>query len=292
MDLGAAGMNQTMNALRAHGIQTVGAGATIAEARRPVFISRQGITVAVLAYCSIMMKGAAFMKGQAAGRDTPGIAPVRAHTFYEQTWDWEPGSPGVVRSLPDDRDVRAMQADIASAKQAADVVVVMLHWGVHFIPHTIAEYQPIVARAAFEAGADAIFGHHAGLPKAIAMTGSKPCFYSLGYFLMSVPERTPEQIASRGLHRFGIEIDPDYPRLPFGRDSQRSLIALLTVGKSGVSRTAFVPVRADRRLRPEVLKAGDPRSEEAVRFVDTASAGFDHVFRRDGDEIVVTAQTT
>jgi poly-gamma-glutamate capsule biosynthesis protein CapA/YwtB (metallophosphatase superfamily) len=290
MDLGAAGMDQTIEALRARGIQTIGAGCNSAEARRPAFVSRNGITIAFLAYCSIMMKGAPFMKGQAAGLDSPGIAPLRAHTSYEQTWDWEPGSPGVVRSLPDDRDLYDMRADVAAAKQQADIVVVMMHWGVHFIPHIIAEYQPIVARVAFDAGADAILGHHAGVPKAIEMYGSKPCFYSLGYFLMSVPERTPEQLALRGLSRFGIELDPEYPRLPFGRDSQRSLIARLTVGKTGIQRSSFVPVRADRKLRPEVLRAGDPRAEEAVQYIEKASAGFDHVFQRDGDEIEVCAQ--
>jgi poly-gamma-glutamate capsule biosynthesis protein CapA/YwtB (metallophosphatase superfamily) len=289
MDLGVAGMTQTIGTLQARGIQTVGAGSDSAAARRPAIVRRKGLSVAVLAYCSIMMKGARFMKGQAAGPHSPGIAPLRAHTFYEQTWDWEPGSPGVVRSLPDNRDLDDMRADVIAAKQQADIVVLMMHWGVHFIPHTIAEYQPIVAQAAFDAGADAILGHHAGLPKAIEMYGAKPCFYSLGYFLMSVPERTPEQLAMRGLNRFGIELDPDYPRLPFGKDTQRSMIARLTVSKAGVQRSAFVPLRADRQLRPEVLRAGDPRAEEAVRFLETASAGFDHVFRRDGDEIVVSA---
>lgn len=284
MDFGEAGLVQTMDALHQRGIATVGAGRTLAEARKPAFVERKGTTVAFLGYCSVMMKG------HAAGRASAGIAPMRAHTFYEQTWDWEPGSPAVVRSLPDDEDLQQMRRDIAQARQQANIVVLMLHWGVHLIPYMMAEYQPIVARAAFAAGADLILGHHAGVPKAVAIHDGKACFYSLAYFLMSVPERTPEQQALRQLDRFGIELDPDYPRLPFGRDSQRSMIARAELSRSGIDRISFVPVWLDKQLRPELLSAGDPRSDEAVRYIDLASEGFDHRFVRDGDEIVVMSE--
>jgi hypothetical protein len=44
----------------------------------------------------------------------------------------------------------------------------------------------------------------------------------------------------------------------------------------------------DRLYRPEVLRAGDPRFDDMVRYMEWASEGFDHVFTRDGDEIRVT----
>ena len=44
----------------------------------------------------------------------------------------------------------------------------------------------------------------------------------------------------------------------------------------------------DRQYRPEVLRAGDPRFDDMVRYMDWASEGFDHRFEVRGDEVVVT----
>ncbi|HYU13372.1 MAG TPA: CapA family protein [Stellaceae bacterium] len=76
-------------------------------------------------------------------------------------------------------------ADVRAAKERADVVVLSLHWGVHFVPRLIADYQKTVALAAFAAGADLILGHHAHVLKAIEVFGGKTCFYSLSNFIMS-----------------------------------------------------------------------------------------------------------
>jgi poly-gamma-glutamate capsule biosynthesis protein CapA/YwtB (metallophosphatase superfamily) len=65
--------------------------------------------------------------------------------------------------------------------------VLSLHWGIHFVPRLIADYQKTVAYAAIEAGADVILGHHAHVPKAIEVHAGKTCFYSLCNFIMSTP---------------------------------------------------------------------------------------------------------
>lgn len=291
MDFGPDGLRQTISALHDRGIATVGAGMNIEEARRPAIVERKGVRIAVLAYGSIMMPGAPMMKGQAATAETPGIAPLRAHAFYEPTWDWEPGSPGVARSLPVPDDLDAVVGDIRSARQSADVVVVMLHWGVHLIPHVIAEYQPVVAKAVFRAGADVIFGHHSGVPKAAVRYPEGACFYSLGYFLMSVPARTPEQQATRGLDRFGIELDPDYPRLPFGRDAQRTMIGRADLTAGGLVEASFYPGWIDRELRPMMLEPGDERFDDMVGFMAQAAWGFHQDFRIDGGRIILDDST-
>jgi poly-gamma-glutamate synthesis protein (capsule biosynthesis protein) len=43
------------------------------------------------------------------------------------------------------------------------------------------------------------------------------------------------------------------------------------------------------QYRPEVLHAGDPRFDDMVSYMDWASEGFEHVFTRHGDEILVTS---
>ena len=167
------------------------------------------------------------------------------------------------------------------------MVVLSLHWGIHFIPRVIADYQPVAARAAFAAGADLILGHHAHTPKAIAVHGGKVCFYSLSNFIMSSTVKTPAK-AAEFAKRYGVVMDPEYPHLAYGADAKRSLIAKAVLSRDGARRVSFLPVLIDKQLRPEVLRQGDPRFDDAVRFMEWASEGYEHRFSVDGDEVVVT----
>ena len=89
MDFGAETLLDTIDTLRDLGIQVVGAGRNIEEARKPVIIERKGVKVAFLAYCSVLNEGFA------AGPNSPGAAPMRAYTYY-RTIDYQPGTPPVV----------------------------------------------------------------------------------------------------------------------------------------------------------------------------------------------------
>jgi poly-gamma-glutamate synthesis protein (capsule biosynthesis protein) len=244
-------------------------------------VKKNGIKIAFLGYCSILREG------YAAGRDRTGIAPLRAHTYYEP-FDYQAGVPPRVVTVPYEEDLAGMLEDIAEAKKSANVVVLSLHWGIHFIPRAIADYQVTVANAAFKAGADLILGHHAHTPKAIGMHQGKACFYSLSNFIMSSPPRQGER-ARKFESEYGVKLDPDYPNLPYGGDAKRSLIAKAVLGRDGVRRVSFLPVMIDKQLRPEVLRRGDARFDDAVRFMDWVSEGFDHRFAVDGDEVRVTA---
>src|SRR5687768_13976176 len=170
MDWGADALLDTVELFRGKGIRTIGAGRNLAEARAPAIVERNGVTVAFLAYCSVLREG------YAAGPDKPGVAPLRVHTYYEPS-EYQAGMPPRVVTVPYEEDLAGALEDIAAAKEKADAVVVVLHWGLHFIPRAIAGYQPKVAEAVFGAGADLIVGHHAHVPKAIAMHGGKACFY-------------------------------------------------------------------------------------------------------------------
>ena len=279
MDWGADALLDTAELLRSQGIKTVGAGRNLAEAREPAIVERDGVRVAFLAYCSVLREG------YAAKQDKPGVAPLRVHTYYEAA-EYQAGMPPHVVTYPYEEDLEALVDDVKAARQHADAVVVSLHWGLHFIPRAIAEYQPRAARAAFEAGADLILGHHAHVPKAIGVHGGKVCFYSLSNFIMSAPAAKPErhEIFAK---RYGTTLDPEYPNLPYGTDAKRSLIAKAVLGRNGVERTSFLPVLIDRKLRPEVLKAGDPRFDDALDYMKWASEGYGATLRADGDEVVI-----
>src|SRR5436305_6367854 len=169
MDWGEDALLDTIELLRGMGIQTVGGGRNLAEARRPAILECNGLRVAVLASCSILREG------YAAGPDKPGVAPLRAHTYYER-FDYQPGVPPQVVTIPYEEDLAGLIADMTAAKAACDRVVLSLHWGLHFIPRVIADYQKTVAHAAFDAGADLIRGHPAHLPNANGLSSVKTCF--------------------------------------------------------------------------------------------------------------------
>ena len=279
MDWGADALLDTVELFRGKGIRTIGGGRNLAEARTPAIVERNGVTVAFLAYCSVLREG------YAAGPDKPGVAPLRVHTYYEPS-EYQPGMPPRTVTVPYEEDLAGALEDIAAAKEKADAVVVVLHWGLHFIPRAIADYQPKVADAVFGAGADLIVGHHAHVPKAIGMHDGKACFYSISNFIMSAPAPSAEK-AKAFEKSYGVKMDPEYPHLPYGSDAKRSLIAKAVIGRKGVERVSFLPVLIDPQLRPEVLRAGDARFDDRVRYMDWASEGFDHAFRVEGDEVVV-----
>src|SRR5271156_6287937 len=217
MDWGAEALLDTIELLRGMGIQTIGGGRNLAEARQPAIIECKGLRIAMLAYCSVLHEG------YAAGPDTPGVAPMRAYARYEAV-DYQPGVPPRVITTPDEQDLADLVADVRAARDRVDAVVLSLHWGVHFVPRLIADYQKIVAQAAFAAGADLILGHHAHVPKAIEVCGGKTCFYSLSNFIMSSAAKVTGG-AAEFQRNYGVPLDPEYPNMPYGMDAKRSLIA-------------------------------------------------------------------
>jgi poly-gamma-glutamate synthesis protein (capsule biosynthesis protein) len=279
MDWGGDAMLDTVELFRKKGMAVVGAGANLREARQPAFVERKGTRVAFLAYCSVLREG------YAAGPDSPGVAPLRVHTYYE-AHDYQPGVPPHVVTVPYEEDLNGMLHDIAAAKKAADAVVVSIHWGIHFVPRMIAEYQPTAAKAAFAAGADLILGHHAHVPKAIGVHDGKVCFYSLSNFIMSAPAHTPEKAAAFR-KKYGVPLDPDYPHLSYGTDAKRSLIAKAVLGADGVKKVSFLPVLIDKQLRPEVLLHGDPRFDDAMEYMQWASEDFGCRLVREGNEVAI-----
>ena len=280
MDWGEEALLDTISLLQKKGIQTIGGGHNLKEARQPAIIEKNGVRVAFLAYCSVLREGAA------AGENKGGIAPMRIHTYYEPS-EYQAGVPPRIVTIPYQEDLEAMVEDITKAKAAAHVTAVSFHWGIHFIPRMIAEYQPIVAKTAFKAGADLIFGHHSHVPKAIADYDGKVCFYSLGDFIMTSKTGLKPGFIEK-MRPYGVVPDPeDYPLLPHGKDSHRSLIAKAVLSRKGVEKVSFLPAHIDKQYRPEILANGDPRFDDSVNFMDWVSEGYPHKFTVEGNEVMV-----
>ena len=283
-DFGPAPLLDTRALLLEKGIQVTGAGKDLDEARQPAIVECKGIKVGFLGYCSVIPHG-----GE-AGPNKIGIAPLRVKTYFEPRG---PHAPTRVLTEPDDRDMKMILDDITALRKRVDIVMVAFHWGIIWIPRIVADYQVKVAHACIDAGADLIMGHHAHVPKGIEMYKGKAIFYSLSNFCMT-QTRGPnfkfnEPPWMHGALRNHTDQDLDYPLMPYGKDSKRSLLAKAILTKSGVKRVSFVPLMIDTQYRPEVLKNGDPRFDDMAQDMDWASDGFDHKFTVDGDEIVVQA---
>ena len=289
LDLGAPALMDTMERLHAAGIATVGAGRNIAEAREPAIVERKRTRIAFLSYCTTGPKGYEADEGNA------GFAPVRVSTLYEAL-EYQPGTPCQVITIPHQEDLPAMVADIKKAKKENDVVVLSIHWGWHNVPILVAMYQQAIGRAAIEAGADLILGHHAHILKGIEVYKGKAIFYSLGNFAIEFsPEKKQQskptwRILMRKLYNF--QPDPTYITYHFHPESKATLIAKAVIADKKVQKVSYIPTYIGPRSEPELVARQDPRGQEVFNYVQhiTEKQNLNAVFEWDGDsEVIVRA---
>jgi len=282
MDWGPEAMLDTVELFRGMGKIVIGAGRDAEEARKPAIVERNGVKIAILAYCSVLRDG------QAAGTGKAGIAPMRAHTHYAAE-EFQPGSPPRVISTPYEEDVRALQDDVRQAKQRADVVIVTLHWGMRLVPKTICTYQPPIAHAAIDAGADLILGHHAHSIKAVEVYKGKVCFYSIGNFMTTGSPKTSPNTYDWNL--IWLPIDPEClapdGRYFFPSHCRMTMVPKIVMSQKGVERVSFLPAFINHRAQPYVVAPDDPKFAEILKFTEWVSDQHPHKFRIDGNEVVV-----
>jgi len=148
LDFGAEGLAETIEALDAVGIAHVGAGPSLKDARKPVFVEAAGTRIALLAYSLTLPEH-----------------------FYAEV-----NKPGT--AFGHEAHVRA---DVAAARNQADVVLVSFHWGQEG-KTTLREYQTRLGHVAIDSGAAAVFGHHPHILQGIEQYKDGVILYSLGNF--------------------------------------------------------------------------------------------------------------
>jgi poly-gamma-glutamate synthesis protein (capsule biosynthesis protein) len=291
MDWGRDGFFDTIDNLEAAGLAVVGVGAGIAQARAPVIQTANGVRVAFLAYCSILPAN------YWAEADRPGCAPMRAWTIYEQIEPDQPGTPCRVHTHANRTDVAAMVADIKAVRAVADVVVMSIHWGIHFVPAVLADYQAEVAHAAIDAGVDLILGHHAHILKGIEVYRGKPIFYSMGNFAIDL-RMTPEHAQGKGFREIQALSPgwvPDFDSLyNFPPDSRMTLVVTAQATTEGLVDIGFLPAFINRDAQPEILKADDARFGQVVDYLRwaTQAAGLNACFQPRGDTVLLELSET
>ncbi len=284
LDWSEEAMLDTLNILRKNNVIVIGAGKNIEDARQPAIIERKGTKVGFLAYCSVVPSGFE------AREDKSGVAPMRASTAYEQV-DWQPGTPPRIHSQADPHDLVAMIEDIKKLRPMVDVLVVSIHWGIHFMPAMIAMYQYEVGHAAIDAGADIIIGHHAHILKGIEVYKGKVIFFSLCNFYMEAGQTQERMKESFYYKYYGFEMDPDYPRYPHHIDAKKTILVKCNIFDKRIQRVAFLPVWINKKVQPEPLPRSDPRSDEVYHYMEwlCKDQRLSTKFSREGDEVVVSA---
>ncbi len=284
MDWSDDGLLDTLDTLRDNNIAVIGAGKNIEEARQPVIIERKRTKVGFLAYCSVLPQR------YDAKQDRAGVAPVRISTAYEQ-FDWQPGTPPRIITMADPDDLAAMVEDIKKLRPLVDVLVVSMHWGVHFVPAIIAMYQYEVGHTAIDAGADIIIGTHAHILKGIEVYKGKVIFFSLSNFRMDLFLDRLISSTPNSFSFYNWEVDPEYPTYAFPIDSKKSVLIKCNIANKRIQRVAFLPLWINKKAQPELLSRSDPRSDEVYQYMEWVckEQRLNTKFSREGDEVVVLA---
>ncbi len=288
MDWGRDGLFDTIGSLQSAGLSVVGVGANILEARKPAIVDTRGARIGLLAYNTILPMA------YWAEFNRPGCAPMRAWTYYEQIEHDQPGTPCRIHTWANEDDLVALTADIRALKSQVDVVLVSMHWGIHFVPAVIADYQRQVARAAIDAGADLILGHHAHILKGFEVYRGVPILYSLGNFAMDLPmtREHAERPSFKEIQKLNPNWIPDFEstyNFPF--DSRKSLIIKCVVAAGRLQRVSLLPVYIDRQSIPEILAVEDRRFGEVRQYIEsiTAEAGLNGRLIASGSELMIEA---
>lgn len=290
MDGGDEGLFDTIEILRQNGIQTVGVGVNLEEARRPAIVQRNGTRVGFLGYNS-------HLPAEYWATDhRPGCVPLSAFTVYQPKMIFIPGSPAWVHTYLDRADVEAMCRDIVEAKTAAELVVVSMHWGPLSPPEALDEYEIDAGHMAIDAGADMILGTGAHEIKPIEVYKGKVIFHGLGNLAfdfgrkigidmdMIVPNWKDIQAT------LGWDIEPEWmDNYVFSPHARKGIVGKCIIAGNEITEVSFLPLVIDKFANPRILSQKDKEFDEVFNYVVELckAAKMNTLLIPRGDEVVI-----
>ncbi|MHA7815122.1 MAG: CapA family protein [Pseudohaliea sp.] len=266
IDAGHAAMLENRERLRKAGCQTCGAGPTLQAAREPALVQAGDSTIAVLGYACV------FPMGYEARSNVPGVVPMRGYDFWQPAYEnyHIPGTPPKTRTILDENDLAALRADIAAARERADIVIASIHWGDFLRPYHLTDLEKELARLAIDAGVDVVAGCHHHTLRGIDWYRNKPIFYGLGHFVfdlkLQLSDEARAMFAALPPDAAGYQLAPreGWPLLPMHEDARLTAFAYVTASGEEITGAGFVPCR----LRPDGrVVAVAPDSEEGAEVV-------------------------
>jgi len=224
LDYGEPGLSDTIKALKASGIGYFGAGENRHAAREALIMKVGGVRIGMLGY------SLTFPEEFWAGESRAGTA------FGHRQWIID---------------------DVTALKKRVDLVLVSFHWGQEG-KTKLRSYQPLLAHAAIDAGADVVIGHHPHIAQGIERYRGRAIIYSLGNYV------------------FGS----------YSNRVQYGLVGVFTVHDKKISELKLMPVDVNNfrvQFRPVALK-GEPLAT-AVKQLQTLSLQRGTTLQQEGDQL-------
>ena len=182
-DSGSDGLAETMGALEAQGLATIGAGPSDERAYQPYIHPVGDRCVAVLP--AVLWSN----------------RPVRGPMKLSQ-----------YNPLHDESEARLV-ANVRAARERCDFVVVYIHWGLEF-KHRPHKALVDLGHAMVEAGAGLIVGHHPHVLQGVEFVQGSAIAYSLGNFIFPNTRRFSEpRVRTGGVLIAEVDMESDNPRL-------------------------------------------------------------------------------
>jgi poly-gamma-glutamate synthesis protein (capsule biosynthesis protein) len=202
-DYGEPALLETFERLDRAGVAWVGAGRSRAEAYTPRVVERNGFKLAFVAVTAVWNQ------------------PFHPH-------------PGKERVADADREATLAAVRAARAIDGVDAVIVSFHGGEEFTEEPGPGTRELL-RAAIDAGADVVVGHHPHVIQRVAFHRGKPILYSVGNLLMrmvtgqpwtefgmiariELDSTRPTAVSICPFRIFGLEL------VPLARDPRRTMI--------------------------------------------------------------------
>ena len=191
---GKKGLLDTFDYLKKADIKYAGAGKNDIEADKPTIFEIQGIKFAFLAYNDSDVIPASY-----------GAGANRAGTNL--------------------MSIKKLTEAVKKAKSQADLVIISMHSGKEYTEN-INDSQKKFARAAIDAGAELVIGHHPHVVQRVEKYKDKYIFYSLGNFIF-------DQMWSE--------------------DTKKGIAAKIFFNKTGVGKIEITPIKIEDYSQPKIL---------------------------------------
>jgi len=179
-DFGGKGVTDTLDHCKQHGFTTVGGGRSLDEARQPLIINGDSVSIGIINVCE--------HEFSVATRQSAGANPLDFPNLFE---------------------------DIRELRKKVEKIIVIIHGGKeHYqlpTPRMKREYHLIA-----DFGADVIINHHQHCYSGYELYKGKPIFYGLGNFFFDEPKKRNDKWNQGLMLQLDIEkVKVDYRLIPF-----------------------------------------------------------------------------